>query len=161
MTNDIEAIRHNVIEPIRRECQSFFRTLRETLAQIPEDQWLAGDGKANQPVRQTCHMLFGIENYLDGHKAHKGSRFGTAVESFVAKITPEKCPRPGDLEPWMQEVEAIAYAHLDRAVDASVRGTLRQHPPLGRMLYAMRHAFVHLSYLMWELRSRGINCRWY
>ena len=79
---DIEAVRHNVIEPIRKEYAAAFRTLRETLSCIPREEWLKGNAKINEPVRQVCHLLFALEGYLGGHRARKGARFGTGIESF-------------------------------------------------------------------------------
>ncbi|HUT61093.1 MAG TPA: hypothetical protein VNA25_24865 [Phycisphaerae bacterium] len=158
---DTEAVRHNILEPIRREYRAAFKTLRQTLSCIPQGQWLEGRRKINEPVRQVCHLLFGVESYLGGHKAKMGGRFGTAAESFTSRIDPKKCPRPSEILRWIDEVVEIADRHIERAVDMSLRGTARQHPPLNRVLYVLRHTTVHLSYLIWELRARGVSCRGY
>ena len=158
---DIEAIRHNVIEPIRKEYAAAFRTLRETLSCIPREEWLKGDGKINEPVRQVCHLLFALEGYLGGHKVRKAGRFGTGVESFASKVDPRKCPEPSDILPWINEVAEIADRHIERAVRLTLSDKAKQHPPLNRVLYVLRHTTVHLSYLIWELRSRGVDCQGY
>ncbi len=158
---DTKAIRHNILEPVKAEYQAAFHTLRETLLCIPVEHWLEGKDKLREPIRQVCHLLFALENYLGRHKARKGGRFGTGVESFVSKVDRRKCPEPSDILPWIDEVVEIADRHIERAVDLSLCTKAKQHPPLKRVLYVLRHTTVHLSYLIWELRARGVACRGY
>jgi hypothetical protein len=155
------AIRHNVGEPIRAEYVAAFRVLRETLACIPDEEWLSGDSKLREPVRQVCHLLLALEGYLGGHKARSGQRFGTPVDSFVARVDTDSCPSPSDILPWIEELEEVVERHLEKALDLTLSDKAKKHPPLNRALYVLRHTTVHTAYLIWELRGRGIPCRGY
>lgn len=154
-----ETVWHNVLDPLRVEFRTTLRILRETLACIPEDQWLTGRDKVNEPVRQVCHLIFWLGAYSGAPRTRIGRRFGVCVESFGRNVDPQKCPRPKDMLAWIDEVEKIALRHIDGAVEASIRGKTRQHPPLKRVLYVLRHTNAHLAYLIWELRSRGLKCK--
>jgi len=150
-------LRRHILEPIVREYQAAFRALRESVMAFPYEEWISGERKANQPVRQACHLLFGVESYLGGHKARMGGRFGIRVESFKSTLDPAQCPPPKAILPWIDEAEGIANAFIAKAVDASLTGTAKRHPPLNRVLYVLRHTIVHLAILRRELFERGID----
>ncbi len=142
--NESDLKRHIAL-PLKKEFATALDALRKTIAAVPADEWCAGEEKHQQPVRQAAHLLFAIENYLGGHKARLGGRFGQPIESFSSVIDPKQCPKPKDMDRWIDEVEAIAMKHIDAAVGKSISGSAKQHPPLNRPTYVLRHTVVHLT----------------
>lgn len=150
-------LKRHIALPLRREFLLAFSALRETILAIPESEWCSGDRKGTQPIRQAAHLLYAAENYLGGHKARVGKRFGVPIESFRSAFDAEDCPSPEEFLPWIEEVEQIAMDHIDRAVVLSISGAPKKHPPLNRPTYVLRHTVVHLTTLRQELRRRGIK----
>ena len=152
-------LKRHIAMPLKQEYRAALLALKETIMGMPDSEWSAGDRKGTQPVRQTAHLLLAAENYLGGHRARVGARFGVPVESFRSVVDVDDCPPPEDFLPWIEEVEQLAMEHIDRAVALSITGAAKRHPPLNRPTYVLRHTVVHLVTLRQELRSRGINIK--
>jgi hypothetical protein len=150
-------LKRHVAYPLQREYRELLAALRSTIMAIPAAEWTRGAHKGLEPVRQVGHLLFAIEGYLGGHKARKGGRFGVPVESFKAPFDPAACPPREAFLPWIDEVEALAMAHIDRAVELSVTGAAKTHPPLHTPTYILRHSIVHFVALRAEVESRGLK----
>jgi hypothetical protein len=150
-------LRRHIGQPLKRQFAHAFEALRGTIRTMPRDEWCRGEEKADQPVRQAAHLLLAVENALGGHHGRVGKRFGVPVESFKSAFDPVDCPAPRQFLPWIDQVERIANAHIDRAVEMSITGSAKQHPPLNRPTYILRHTAVHLAILRQELKRRGIK----
>jgi len=150
-------LKRHIALPLKEEFRAALSALRETILVIPESEWCRGDRKGTQPIRQAAHLLLAVENYLGGHKARVGKRFGVPIESFQRTFDPTDCPSPEEFLPWIDEVEQIAMAHIDRAVKLSITGAPKKHPPLNRPTYVFRHTVVHLTTLRQLIRERGIK----
>ena len=46
-----------VSDPILKEYRLALQGLRDTIAAIPDDEWIRGESKSDVPVRQACHLL--------------------------------------------------------------------------------------------------------
>ena len=150
-------LRRHIADPLKREFRIALSAARETILAFPQSEWCSGQRKGDQPVRQAGHLLLAAEQYLGGHKARVGERFGVPVESFKADFAAADCPPAEAFVPWIKEVEQIAMDHIDRAVTLSINGAPKKHPPLNRPTYVLRHTVVHLTILRQELKRRGIK----
>jgi hypothetical protein len=150
-------LKRHIAYPLKREYREVFAALRETILVIPESEWACGETKGAEPIRQAGHLLLAAENYLGGHRARVGQRFGAPVESFRAVFGAGDCPSPQAFLPWIEEVEQIAMDHIDRAVAVSITGAPKKHPPLHRPTYVLRHTIVHYITLRIELERRGLK----
>lgn len=140
-------LRRHIGTPLKQQFLDAFMALRATIIAIPEAEWCRGDRKCDQPVRQAAHLLFAVENYLGGHRGRVGRRFAVPVESFTSIVDAAKCPSRAQFLPWIDEIERIKIAHIDRAVALSLAGSPKKHPPLNRPTYVLRHTAVHLPAL--------------
>ena len=150
-------LRRHIATPLMLQFRQALCAVNEAILAFPQSEWCSGQRKGNQPVRQAGHLLLAAEQYLGGHKARVGKRFGVPVESFKADFAAADCPAAEASVPWIKEVEQIAMDHIERAVTLSITGASKKHPPLNRPTYVLRHTVVHLTILRQELKRRGIK----
>jgi hypothetical protein len=149
-------MKRHIADPLKREYREVLAALRDTLMVIPESEWTCGASKGAEPIRQAGHLLLAVEKTLGGHKARVGQRFGVPVESFRAVFDPAGCPSPADFLPWIEEVEQIAKDYIERAATLSITGAPKQHAPLHKPTYVLRHTIVHYITMRLELERRGL-----
>jgi hypothetical protein len=146
-----------VSEPILREYGRAFQGLRETIAAIPDDEWIRGDTKGDVPVRQACHLLRACEAYSSGGQVKMGQRFGVPVDSFKRVVEGNAYPSRDAVLAYVDDVENRILDWVPGVVRQALTGAHKIHSPLNRVLYLLRHTVVHLAYLRRELYRRGID----
>jgi hypothetical protein len=146
-----------VSEPILREYHLAFQGLRDTIAAIPDDEWIRGDTKGDIPVRQACHLLHACEAYSSGHRIKSGHRFGIPVNSFRQVVKEGAYPSRDAVLAYADDVEDMISAWVPEVTRQALSGAPKVHSPLNRVIYLLRHTIVHLAYLRHELYRRGID----
>lgn len=146
-----------VSEPILREYRLAFQGLRDTIAAIPDDEWIRGETKGDFPVRQACHLLRGCEAYSSGHRVKMGQRFGVPVDSFKRLVKETDYPSRDDVLTYVDDVEARICEWVPEVTRQALSGAPKVHSPLNRVIYLLRHTVVHLAYLRRTLYKRGID----
>ena len=144
-----------VSEPILREYKLAFQGLRDTIEAIPAEEWTRGVKPGDIPVRQACHLLHAAEGY-SGHRTRVGTRFGVPAESFGRKIAGDAYPDQKAVVAYVDDVEARIATWVLEKTQQALSGEKKQHSPLNRVVYVLRHTVVHLAYLRRELYARGI-----
>jgi hypothetical protein len=146
-----------VSEPILREYRLAFQGLRDTIAAIPDEEWIHGETKGDIPVRQACHLLRACEAYSSGHRIKMGQRFGVPVDSFKRVVDKADYPSREAVLAYVDDVEAQIAAWVPEVTRQALSGAPKVHSPLNRAIYLLRHTVVHLAYLRRELYKRGID----
>ena len=139
--------------------------LRETIEMIPADEWVRGDTPRRTPVRQAVHIIGGFEAYAKrsaGGHFRWGDRWGHKVGAFGRKIPTEQLPDRHAVIEYLEEVRAkighwLGAIPFDRLCRPRRVASGRFHSNLGRILYLLRHAVLHLGYLNEELHRRGVG----
>jgi hypothetical protein len=142
--------------PILREYALAFRGLRDTIEAIPAEEWTRGARPGDVPVRQACHLLHAAEGY-SGHRTRVGTRFGVPAESFGRKVAEDEYPDQKAVLSYVDDVEAKVATWIVEKTRQALSGGVKQHSPLNRVVYVLRHTVVHLAYLRRELYARGID----
>ena len=146
-----------VSEPILKEYHLAFQGLRDTIATIPDDEWIRGEKKGDIPVRQACHLLRACEAYSSRHRVKMGQRFGVPVDSFKRVVQESAYPSRDDVLAYVDDVEAQISTWVPEMARQALSGSAKIHSPLNRVIYLLRHTAVHLAYLRRELYARGID----
>ena len=146
-----------VSEPILREYRLAFQGLRDTIAAIPDDEWIRGETKGDIPVRQACHLLHACEAYSSKHRIKSGHRFGVPVNSFKQVVKKGAHPGRDAVLAYVDDVETLIAAWVPEVTRQALSGAPKVHSPLNRVVYLLRHTVVHLAYLRRELYKRGIE----
>ena len=138
--------------------------LRETIETIPADEWVRGDSRRQTPVRQAVHIIGPFEAYASraaGGHFRWGDRWGHKVGTFARKIPVDELPDQQAVIEYLEEVRATVERWLggipmERLCRPRHVASGRFHSNLGRILYLLRHAVLHMGYLNEELHRRGI-----
>jgi hypothetical protein len=145
-----------ISEPVLTEYSCLFQGLRDTIQAIPEREWTKGDRKGKVPARQACHLLLPLMRYSTSWRVKTTDRFDTAVSTFSRNVDTEDYPSQASVIEYTHEVEAVIEDWVPRLVKQTLTGKRKQHPPLGRAIYLLRHSVVHLAYLRREMYERDI-----
>jgi hypothetical protein len=138
--------------------------LRETIERIPADEWVRGDSRRRTPVRQAVHIIGPFEAYAKraaGGHFRWGDRWGHKVGTFGRNIPVEALPDQDAVIEYLEEVRGqigrwLGEMPMDWLRKPRHVASGRFHSNLGRVLYVLRHAVLHLGYLNEELHRRGI-----
>jgi len=138
--------------------------LRETVERIPADEWVRGDSRRQTPVRQAVHIVGPFEAYAKrsaGGQFRWSDRWGHKVGTFARKVPVEALPDRRAVIEYIEEVRALVADWLggippERLCRRRRVANGRFQSNLGRILYVLRHAVLHLGYLNEELHRRGI-----
>jgi hypothetical protein len=123
-----------VSEPILREYRLAFQGLRDTIAAIPDDEWISGETKGDLPVRQACHLLHACEAYSSGHRVKSGHRFGVPVNSFKQVVKETAYPSQDAVLTYVDDVEAQISAWVPEVTRQALSGAPKVHSPLNRVI---------------------------
>ena len=146
-----------VTEPILREYQSAFKSFRETIAIIPDDEWTRGDKPGQIPVRLACHALFALDAKSGGHQVKASTRFGAPVGTFSRVVSQEAYPNRQAVLAYIDDLEKQTLAWVIETARKALSGAAKQPSPLNAVLYYLRHTIVHLANLRWEMDRRGMH----
>ena len=152
MTED--EIVERTAEPIAREYKLALEGLRNSVKGVPEEQWGVAQRPGDAFPRHACHLLFGIEASLDGHKVKHGQRYGVPVESFQKRV--DAYPSRDSVLAHIDEIEGKIDGWVTKFARKAMTGARKQHNPMNRVAYMLRHTAVHLAYFRREMYHRGI-----
>jgi hypothetical protein len=146
-----------VTEPILREYQSAFKSFRETITIIPDDEWTRGDKPGQVPVRLVCHALFTLDAKSGGHQVKASTRFGAPVGTFNRIVSPEAYPNRQAVLAYIDDVEKQTQDWVTETARKALSGVAKYPSPMNAVLYYLRHTIVHLANPRWEMDRRGIQ----
>lgn len=149
-----EEIVDRVAQPLVSEFRAALKGLRDSVSAIPDVEWVADVKPGDCLPRHACHLLFSIEAYLDGHRVKMGQRYGVPVESLHKVV--ERYPSQADVLRHITAIDERIDGWVRKFARKAMTGKRKQHNPLNRVVYVLRHAIVHLAYLRREMYRRGI-----
>jgi hypothetical protein len=146
-----------VCEPILKEFRLAFQGLRDTIAAIPDDEWIRGEAKGDVPVRQACHLLHTCDAYSSDYRLKIGHRFGVPVDTFSRVVEESAYPSRDAVLTYVDDVETQLRPWVCEMVQKALSGASKARSPLQRVVYLLRHTVVHLAYVRREMYTRGIK----
>ncbi len=156
---------HLLVDELKDQFRRQWRTIRELVANVPEEQWKVGEIAPLIPARLIYHILSGIEVYArsTSYEEYKAKQcFTLDWESCRAEELPD---REGTLrktdgmqesvERWLDELGD------ERLMDKDEGFPWTGNHRVGRVVYLLRHTQNHIGEINSELRRRELpRGRW-
>ena len=138
-----------IADAVAQEYQRLFIYLRETVRRIPDREWTRGERLTDEPVRQVCHVLWALD-------PKERAPFGRAVVRFSRKLRDDEKPSRAAVLGWLDEVAEDVDRWAREQIEAARSVAYKNRPPAATVIYALRHAALHLGCLHGEMHRRDI-----
>ena len=154
-------MKQEIVAELREQFKRQWKTLRDLIVDLPDDQWMTGELVHLVPGRLIYHILAGAEVYArsstyEEYKSHQVFFLDWQVAAS------QELPNRQKTITYLEDMEKSANGWLDSLGDEGLLSTNEGFEwtgskKIGRAVYLMRHTQNHIGELNAELRRRGLN----
>ena len=154
-------MKQEIVAELKGQFRRQWKTLRDLIANIPDEQWMTGELVHLLPGRLVYHILAGTEVYArstsyEEYKSHQ-------VFALDWQVAPsEQLPSRQKTITYIEDMDKVVDGWLDSIGDEGLLSLNEGFEwtgsrKIGRAVYLLRHTQNHIGELNSELRRRGLN----
>jgi hypothetical protein len=133
---------------LRDQFQRAFGTVRSSIEQFDEKQWLSGLSWFQKPARVAYHLVESLEVYFSTKEENEAFTYGRRFGASWWEMSDEQLPSREALLEYLGEVEARMESTFAALDDAALNAPFELHEWSGKTLnghyvYALRHTMHH------------------
>ena len=151
---------HEVVSELKEQFGRQWKTIRDLVDKVPDDQWRAGEIGHLVPARLVYHILVGTEVYARSCSYEEY----TARRRFTTDWQVAPAGELPDRQTTLRHVDVMEGAVVEWLEALGDEGLLTKEDgfswtgskKLARALYLLRHTQNHIGEVNSELRRRGL-----